>query len=198
LNELQIDAIREMGSIGVGHAATALSQLVGHPVSIEVPTAALIPVTEVPMTFGGPEALAGAVFCRLLGDVDGSIMFVAPRNGILGLADMLRAREPGSAKSIGAEEEALATHCASVLITSYLAAISRLTELSVLPSQPQFALDMLGAVLDAVTAELGLRTDVAVLVLTKFATEEVSVDAALFFLPDPESLDVLLGRLGVV
>jgi hypothetical protein len=34
--------------------------------------------------------------------------------------------------------------------------------------------------------------------MNRFETEEVSVDAALFYLPDPDSLDVLLGRLGIV
>ena len=61
-----------------------------------------------------------------------------------------------------------------------------------------FAFDMLGAILEVVTAEMGMQADSAILILTRFETEVVSVDAALLFLPDPDSLDVLLGRLGIV
>jgi hypothetical protein len=43
-----------------------------------------------------------------------------------------------------------------------------------------------------------MTADSAILVMTRFRTEEVSIDAALFYLPDPDSLDVLLGRLGIV
>ena len=37
LSEIQLDALRETGSIGAGHAATALSQLVGHGIQIDRP-----------------------------------------------------------------------------------------------------------------------------------------------------------------
>ena len=38
LSEIQLDALRETGSIGAGHAATALSQLVGHGIQIDPET----------------------------------------------------------------------------------------------------------------------------------------------------------------
>lgn len=198
LTPLQIDALRELGSIGAGHAATALSQLLDHPVDITVPEVKLVPVSNVPMVFGGPETLVGAVYARLLGDVSGGMLFIAPRDAMLTLIDLLRNREPGSTKSMNADEEALATHAASVLISAYLAAVSRLTDLSVLPSQPAFAFDMMGAILQVATMEIGMKADTAILVLTSFVDERAVVDAALFYLPDPESLDVILGRLGVV
>ncbi|MCE5192159.1 MAG: chemotaxis protein CheC [Actinomycetia bacterium] len=198
LTPLQIDALRELGSIGAGHAATALSQLLDHPVDITVPEVKLVPVSNVPMVFGGPETLVGAVYARLLGDVSGGMLFIAPRGAMLTLIDLLRNREPGSTQSMNADEEALATHAASVLISAYLAAVSRLTHLSVLPSPSAFAFDMMGAILQVATMEIGMKADTAILVLTSFVDERAVVDAALFYLPDPESLDVILGRLGIV
>jgi chemotaxis protein CheC len=88
LTEMQISALRETGSIGAGHAATALSQLVGHSVTIDVPTLEIIEIGEVPAVFGGPETLVGAVYTRLLGDLAGSMLFVAPRAASLGLVDL--------------------------------------------------------------------------------------------------------------
>lgn len=90
------------------------------------------------------------------------------------------------------------THAASVLLSAYLAAVARLTELSTLPAPPEFAFDMSGAILEGVTTQIGLKAETAILVLTRFSTLETSVDAALFYLPDPDSLDVMLGRLGVL
>jgi len=198
LSELQLDALGEVGNIGAGHAATALSQLSGSAVKIGVPDIRLMPVTEVPGFFGGPENLVGAVYSRLLGDLSGGLLFIAPRLDLLALADVLRSRAPGTSKSLGAEEEGMLTHAASVLQAAYAAAIARFTELSILLAPAQFAFDMLGAILEVVTAEMGMQADSAILILTRFETEVVSVDAALLFLPDPDSLDVLLGRLGIV
>ncbi len=198
LSDLQLDALAEVGNIGAGHAATALSQLVGSAVSIDVPEVRLLPVTAVTGVFGGPENLVGAVYSRLLGDLSGGLLFIAVRQDLLALADLLRARQVGSSKSLGEDEEGVVIHAASVLQAAYAAAISRFTELSVLPSPPQFAFDMMGAILEAVSTTIGMKADTAILIMTRFETEDVSVDAALFYLPDPDSLDVLLGRLGIV
>lgn len=198
LSEMQIDALRETGSIGAGHAATALSQLVGHPIDIDVPTLDVVEIAQVPSVFGGPETLVGAVYVRFLGDLGGSMLFVAARASSLSLVDLMRSRPIGTAKSFGADEGALVTHVAQILVSAYLAAVGRLADLNILPSKPSFALDMAGAILEAVTSEIGLRAEIAVLQRTRFRDDETAVDAYLFFLPDPDSLEVLLGRLGVV
>lgn len=198
LTDLQIDALGEVGSIGAGHAATALSQLLGTAVEIAVPDTRLLPVIEVSTVFGGAENLVGAVYSRLLGDLSGALLFILPRDDLLALADMLRSREPGTAKSLGTAEEGLVVHAASILQSAYVSAIARLTEMSVLPGPPQFAFDMMGGILDFVTAEIGMKVESALLIVTRFESSETIVDGVLFYLPDPDSLDVLLGRLGVV
>lgn len=198
LSELQVDALREVGSIGAGHAATALSQLLGKPIALDVPQISLLPVTEVPSVLGGPESLAGAVQCRLLGDVSGAVLFLASREDLLGLVDMLRSREPGTTKSLHPDEEALAVHTASILISAYVAAIGRMADISLLPSPASFAFDMLGAILESVTAEISMKVDMALLIRTRFVDEERSIDSGIFYLPDPDSLEVLLGRLGMI
>jgi chemotaxis protein CheC len=197
LSEMQIDALRETGSIGAGHAATALSQLVGHAISIDVPTLEVVGIGDVPNLFGGPEALVAAVHVRLLGDLGGSMLFMAERSTALALIDLLRSRDVGSARSYGADEEALLTHVASILMSAYLAAIGRLADVSVLPARPSSALDMAAALMQAVTSDAAMRTDLALLLRTRFHDADTAVDAYLFFLPDPEALELLLGRLGV-
>lgn len=198
LTAMQLDALGEVGSIGAGHAATALSQLLGTPVVIDVPDVRLLPVTEVPSVLGGPENLVGAVYSRLLGDLGGGLLFVLDREGLLQLSDLLRSREPGTSKSLGPTEEAVVTHAAAMLMSAYLAAVARFTELSALPGPEQFAFDMLGAILEGVSMQIGLKVENAILILTRFSTVGASVDAALFYLPDPDSLDVMLGRLGII
>jgi chemotaxis protein CheC len=197
LSEMQADALRETGSIGAGHAATALSQLVGHAVSIDVPTLEVLGVGDVPDLFGGPEALVVGVHVRLLGDIGGSMLFMAERASALALVDLMRARPIGSARAFSADEEALVTHVASILMSAYLAAVGRLADVSLLPARPSSTLDMAGAIMQAVTSDVAMRADVALLLKTRFYDSETSVDAYLFFLPDPSGLGVLLGRLGV-
>jgi chemotaxis protein CheC len=197
MSDMQMDALRETGSIGAGHAATALSQLVGHSISIDVPTLEVLRVGEVPDLFGGPESLVVGVHVRLLGDVGGSMLFMAERASALALVDLMHARPVGSARSFSADEEALVTHVASILMSAYLAAVGRLADVSLLPARASSTLDMAGAIMQAVTSDAAMRADVAMLLKTRFYDADTSVDSYLFFLPDPEGLGVLLGRLGV-
>lgn len=198
LTEMQIDALREVGSIGAGHSATALSQMMGHAVDLSVPTLEIVPFRDVPKAFGGPEQLVGAVHCHLVGDIRGGIMFVAARDSALALADLLHGRPVGTTKSFGLEEEALFTHVGSILMSAYVAAVARLTDIDVLPSGAGFALDMAGAILEAAVSEVGEKVETSLLVRARFIGEEADVDAVVFFLPEPDSLEVILGRLGVV
>lgn len=198
LSDLQLDALREVGSVGAGHAATALSQLVGRPVDLTVPILQVMPVGDVPGLLGGREELVGAVYARLLGDIAGGVLFIAQRQASLALVDLLQGKSVGASKTFGHEEEALFTHTASVLISAYLAAVARMADLYLLPSKASFALDMVGAILQMATLEVGMKAESAVLVRTAFANDETRVEASLFFLPDPDSFEVLLGRLGVI
>lgn len=197
LTEMQLDALREVGNIGAGHSATALSQLVDKPIGLVYPDLETVPIGDVPGVFGGPEQLVGATYLRLLGDISGGILFMTSRESALALVDLMHSRPPGTSKSFGHGEEALVMHVASILASSYTAAIARMTDLNILPSQPAFALDMAGAILQVAITEVGMTASSALLVRTRFTDEEVSVDAGLFFLPDPDSLSVILGRLGM-
>lgn len=197
LSDMQLDALREIGNIGAGHAATALSQLMDKAVRLEYPELELIPVADVPTVFGGPEQLVGAVYSRMLGDIAGGMLFMMPRDSALALIDLMHGRPVGSTRSFGHNEEAVLTHVASLLASAYMAAIARMADLNVLPSTPAFALDMAGAILQVAVTEIGMKATSALLVRTAFFDDETTVDAVLFFLPDPDSLEVILGRLGM-
>ncbi len=198
MSEIQLDALCEVGSIGAGHAATALSQMTNRMVDISVPMLELVPLPEIPYLLGGPERLVAAVHTLMCGEISGAMLFMADRESSLALVDLMRARMPGTAKSFGHEEQTQLTHVASIVTAAYLAAIARLADLSVLPALPSFVLDMAGAVLASAAAESGLTFDKAMVVRTRFTAEETDIEAVLLFLPDPGSLEVLLGRLGVI
>ncbi len=46
-NTFQLDAIREVGNIGAGNAATALSKLLDRAVDMDVPRAELVSIYEI-------------------------------------------------------------------------------------------------------------------------------------------------------
>jgi chemotaxis protein CheC len=48
LKAIQVDALREVANIGAGHAATALSQMIGQTIMISVPTINVSRLEDIP------------------------------------------------------------------------------------------------------------------------------------------------------
>lgn len=54
LSANQLDALREIGNVGAGNSATALSQVINRRIDMNVPKVALVPLEMVPDLVGGP------------------------------------------------------------------------------------------------------------------------------------------------
>ena len=66
LNSWELDALKEIGSIGTGNAATALSSMIGKQVRIEVPEVRIMGYNEAIEWIGGPEEITAGVLVRIL------------------------------------------------------------------------------------------------------------------------------------
>ena len=73
LNGLELDTIREIGSIGTGNAATALSGMLGCEVRITLPEVRIMGYNEAIDWIGGPETITAGVLVRLSGESNGEI-----------------------------------------------------------------------------------------------------------------------------
>src|SRR3712207_3254149 len=78
LTDLQLDALRELANIGSGNAGNALSQMLGKPVDINVPTAAALPLPEAVAIAGDPEALRHGIVVPIIGDLDAIVVLLIP------------------------------------------------------------------------------------------------------------------------
>jgi len=197
LSGVQMDALREIGNIGAGNAATALSQLLNKRIDMTVPRVSVLPLDEVPDVLGGPENIVAGIFLRVLGNAPGSVMFMLPRNSALILVDMLLGKEIGATKILNDIDQSALKEIGNILAGSYLNALSMLTNLTLLPSVPALAFDMLGAILSVVLAELGQVGDYALVIETEFAEANKEVKGHFFLIPDPGSLSIILKAIGV-
>ena len=75
-SSLQLDAIKEVGNIGTGNAATALSGLLSTRINMTVPKTELVSIYELGEHYGDPMQIVGAVFVRSLGGFQCSLIFI--------------------------------------------------------------------------------------------------------------------------
>ena len=65
LTPVQMDALREIGNVGAGNSATALSQIINHRIDMNVPQVSIVPLGDVPDLVGGPDVMVVGVFLRV-------------------------------------------------------------------------------------------------------------------------------------
>ena len=197
LSPVQLDALREIGNVGAGNSATALSQIINHRIDMNVPQVSIVPITDVPDLVGGPDVMVAGVFLRVYGAAPSNILFLLPQESAFYLVDMILGKPHGETKTLDFMDESALMEIGNILAGAYLNALFNLTKLSLLPSIPALAMDMAGAMLSVVLIQLGQMGDHALVIETEFQADEDGIKGHFFLVPDPGSLDTILTAVGV-
>jgi len=196
LSAAQIDALKEVGNIGAGNAAIALSQMVGRKVVVDVTRATMLALTTVPDLVGGPETPVAGVYLHIEGDFSGSILLLLEEKSAASLATLMVPGDMAGHDDEVVRESAL-QETGSILSLAYLNALGKLTGLLFKPSVPGFAMDMAGALMDYVLVDLGTTDDFVLVVETDFKISGQKIHGHLVLFPDFGTLGSILTRLGV-
>ena len=197
LSPIQLDALREIGNVGAGNSATALSQIINKRIDMNVPKVALVPIESVPDLVGGPDAIVVGVFLRIYGRAPGNVLFLLPQKSAFYLVDTLMGREHGTTKTLDFMDESALMEIGNILSGAYLNAFFNFTHISMLPSIPALAMDMAGAILNIILVQLGQMGDQAMVIETQFLAEDDGISGHFFLVPDPGSLGTLIKAVGV-
>lgn len=193
LTDEQLDMLKEISNIGAGHATTALYQMIGQRIKLEVPKVKLVNLSDVPEAIGGAEKLVIGLFLKIYGDATGNILILFPVESASVLLNMLLGDAKYNSITILNETEISALkELGNILSASYLNAIARLFNITLIPSVPGFSYDMTGAVIDYILIELGRIGNVALLIETNFSSLQGNLKGHFFLLPDPDSLKIFL------
>ncbi len=145
LTERQLDALREAANVGCGHAATALSQMLGgRRVEIDVPEAHLAGPGSLLEKLGGADAPIVAVGFEMRGSATGLLQLALPEPSARQLAGLLLGAElpPGP---LSPDAESAIAETGNILASAYLSALGTLAKLTLLPSIPRLQQGAAGA-----------------------------------------------------
>lgn len=198
LSEAQIDALKEVGNIGAGHAATALSQLIKKKIMITVPTAKVIGLNEVPNLIGDANSIVAGIIMNVLGDVTAKILLLLTRESALSLADMLLQKKVGSSKVLSEVGNSAIKETGNILSGAYMNALNEFLGLMLLPSVPNLVFDMASAILTSISEGFEGMSDKILSIETQFSEpNEQAIKGYLLLIPDIASVKVLLQAIKV-
>jgi chemotaxis protein CheC len=191
LNELQLDALRELANISSGTAATSLSQMLGRDVDLNVPKAFALPLADAVDAAGDPSQEVTGIALAVEGAVSGAVLLLVPPAGAATLCGLLGV-EPGT--EVG--DSALA-EIGNILGAAYLMALSSMTGVEMLPGPPQVITDLLGAIVATVLAAATGHGDMALVLDSELDITGEPCAISFLLLPDAGGVNDLLAPLGL-
>lgn len=197
LDALELDTLREVGSIGTGNAATALSQLLDREVRITLPEVRIMGYNEAIEWIGGAEEITAGVLVKISGEINGIMLSVQQMDFVnLVLNTMLKGsiREYGDLDEMG---RSALVEIGNIMISTFINALSGLSNISIELTVPAFTVDMQGAILTVPMAEYGGQSDYIMTIGSNFICDNRQVPCRILLSPDIRSLNFLLRKLGV-
>lgn len=198
LNNLQMDVLKEIGNIGAGNAVTSLAKMIDKKVDMAVPKARILGFDKVSQILGGEEIIVVGILLNVSGDISGNIMFILDINAARQLVNILLDSRDNTNLEFNELELSALSEIGNILTASYLSALAGLTNLRILPSVPELAIDMAGAILSVPAIEFGKLGDSVLYIETEFSEGTTKVFGDFLLIPDVESYEVLLKALGVI
>jgi chemotaxis protein CheC len=196
ITQIQMDALREIGNIGSGHAATALSMLLQRRIDMSVPEIWAISFEEVASVIGQMDSPQAVIYVKVEGDAPGKAVFFFP----VETAQILVQSLFGSSDTFDLYENEMAQSAlkevGNIMVSSFIIALTQLSGIPLQPSVPALAVDMAGAILDAILLEDGTLEDKVLFIDTQL-TGIPQIEGQFIFLPNEGSLRKLLGALGI-
>jgi chemotaxis protein CheC len=197
-----MDAIREVGNIGTGNAATALSRLLGRVVDMDVPVAEMVPIYDVASHYGSPEMNVCAVLVRTEGEFACSLIFMIDEAKATIMADLIIPMDLSGMDESGRTQirDSAIAEQGNIILGAFLNALSKITGWTMPTTTPAVARDMLGSIMDLVAAMFGVIGESALLVKTNLHVKglDEGLGGTVIMVPDPGSLERLLAKLGVL
>ena len=197
LNSLEIDTLKEIGSIGTGNAATSLSQILGKAVRITLPEVRIMEYNEAIEWIGGPETVTAGVLVKMGGQLNGIMLSVQQLDFVNMVLDSMLGTHIEDYSQLDEMGRYALIEIGNIMISTFINALSSLANISVDLTVPAFALDMQGAILAVPMAEYGGASDYIMTIGGNLSCEGREMPCRLLLSPDIRSLNFLLRKLGV-
>ncbi len=194
---LLLDGLTEIGNIGAAHATTALSKLIDRCIMVEVSEHFVCTTQQLPEAFGEPETRVVAVYLEAHGAGRGGMLLMFSEDTATSLVDMMLSR-PHTVRELDEVDRDAICELGNICTSAYLSAVAKFSGITMVPSPPGVAVDMLHAILQFVSAMAEEDSSELMVVRTRFLHGTSSFFGHLLYLPDRETIRLLGERFGAV
>jgi chemotaxis protein CheC len=195
LDELQIDALKEIGNVGASHASAALTKLVRTDILIDVTECRTTPMSSLPNRFGGPGSLVATVRIDFA-DRGGCIYMVFPGDVATYLSDLLLGIPHRVGRMMNQQDAEALVELGDICIRQYLVPISKFLSIDIMPNSPNVTVNRIAG-RNEIPSALRLLASHPIRVETNFVDMKKRFQGTIIFVPDGELQNYIFKRFGV-
>ena len=196
VNSMYVDVLKEIGNIGAGNATTAIANMLGLRIDMEVPNVQLLEVSKLGSAICAEDETIVGIFLEVQNDIEGSMMFLLKMDSAHYLVNSLMMRDQSYQEPFDEMDLSAMKEIGNIIAGSYLSALSTMTNLVIAPSVPYIAVDMAASILSVPAIQFGQYGDNALLIETEFEAD-MAINGYFILLPEQDSYDKILTSLGI-
>ena len=197
LTPIHIDVLQEVGNIGSGNAAAALSNLISKNVEIEMPRVEIVGFQEAIDQAGGAERVVAGVLSRMVGNIEGMILLLIDRNFINCVISSFLDRKIVNLLDLQEVDISALSEVGNIMGGAYVSAIGQLTGIDAALQAPVLQVDMIGALMSLPVVEFGEVGDKILYIDKKLSIDGQEMNAKLLMIPALGSLEKIMKKLGL-
>lgn len=197
LSPVAIDCFKEIGNIGSGNAASSLSAMLGKSVRMCVPDIHVLDYDEVINVIGGPEKIITGILVTFKGDIKGMIMFLLEDAFAKIVVRTFMGKENVDVTQLDENDVSAVKEMGNIMAGSYLNVLAAMAGFTVAMDVPSMTVDMMGAIMNAPMVEFSEVGDEVLFIDNRFVIDDVEIQSNIVLIPELESVDILMKKLGV-
>jgi len=199
MDERHIDLLREIGNVGAGNAATALSMMVDKKVEISVPDVKIAPIAKIPFLLPEPEELVVGIKMDVKGDAELETLLIFDASGAKQILKVLLfGMEIQDLTNLDEMSKSALKEVGNIICGSYITALANFTGLYLDPLPPDVSVDMISAIISEVSLEIAYTEDKIIIIETLLNIQDVEVNGFIFMIPKGDALEKIYQKLGLM
>ena len=199
LNEKYLYVLREVGNIGAGNAATALSEMLGYMVKVSVPSVKVADMKDVAKEIDTGDEEVIAILINLDQDLIGTILTVLYKPFVNELIKTFLGCEIKTTDDLRANEMAKSalSEVGNITAANYVNALARLSKMTINILTPDLHIEKLQDMMEKQTKAFKEFGDKVVLIDESFIIKDEEYKSSMILMLELDSLNDLMEKLGV-
>lgn len=197
LTPIQMDVLQEVGNIGSGNAAAALSNLISKNVEIDMPRVEIVGFQEAIDQAGGAERVVAGVLSRMVGNIEGMILLLIDKGFINVVIGSFLNKTVNNLLELHEVEISALSEVGNIMGGAYVSAIGTLTGIEATLEAPVLQVDMIGALMSLPVVEFGEVDDKLLYIDKRLRIDGQEMNAKLLMIPAIGSLEKIMKKLGL-